>query len=973
MPRKATSDVIRLRGVRHNNLKNLDLDLPKGRLIVFTGLSGSGKSSLAFDTLFAEGQRRYVETFSPYVRQFFDRMDKPQVDRIDGIPPAIALGQRNTVRTTRSTIGTMTEICDHMKHLWTHLARCHCDRCGSLVTRDEPLAIWEAVRASQADELFVTFDVPLARKISVEESLQFIGKQGYQRILNPTVKPRHGNLPEVLRVDEAAKRLAKRKLTALSVVQDRVRLAKRNRARFLEAVEQAYQFGKGHLTVYSDASGTQRFSRQFHCAACDLEYRDPSPSLFSFNNPIGACPECRGFGRIISIDYRLALPDLSLSIADGVVKPWQTKTGAECQRDMMRAARRDGIPTDVPFRDLPKKIQDWVIHGEPDYGKPGLSWPNTWYGVAGYFRWLESKAYKMHVRVLLSRYRAYTECPACCGHRFKPESLRFRLDYTGSGDWLRLSEFYQLPIRDAAGVVNELAGRLNLSQGDALSPVLCEVRNRLNAMVEIGLGYLSLDRPTRTLSGGETQRVNLTACLGSKLVNMLYVLDEPSVGLHPRDTERLVLLLEKLRDLGNTLVVVEHETGVIRRADHVVDLGPGRGEHGGEIVFNGPGSALAKAKGSLTAEYLHGRKKMDAPPQRKVTKKAARLRLAKFTRNNLHEFEVAIPLGRFVCVTGVSGSGKTTLIRDGLLPALNEKMGGVAGADSNDEAGDIGGDSHMGSLTGWRALEAVMLVDQSSLGRTPRSNPAVYIGAFDDIRKLYADSPEAKARNLPAGAFSFNSAQGQCGYCRGTGFEKIEMQFLSDVFIKCPECNGRRYREHVLEARLTGRAWSIADLLEATADEVIEFLDDFPESRSAAKALAKLQLLSDVGLGYLRLGQPVNTLSGGESQRLKLVRSLAEAQGKRAVTGPTLFLFDEPTTGLHFDDVRLLSKVLHRLVDEGHSVVVVEHNLDLIRQADWVIDLGPDAGDEGGQLVAEGPPEVIARNRRSRTGKALRA
>ena len=973
MPRKATSDVIRLRGVRHNNLKNLDLDLPKGRFIVFTGLSGSGKSSLAFDTLFAEGQRRYVETFSPYVRQFFDRMDKPQVDRIDGIPPAIALGQRNTVRTTRSTIGTMTEICDHMKHLWTHLAQCHCDRCRSLVTRDEPQAIWEAVSASQADEVLVTFDVPLATKISVEESLQFIGKQGYQRILDPTVKPRRGNLPEVLRVDEAAKRLAKRKLTALSVVQDRVRLAKRSRARFLEAVEQAYQFGKGHLAVHSEGAAPQRFSRQFHCAACDIEYRDPSPSLFSFNNPIGACLECRGFGRIISIDYRLALPDLSLSIADGVVKPWQTKTGAECQRDMMRAAKRDGIPTDVPFRKLPRKIQSWVIHGEPDYGKPGRSWPNAWYGVAGYFRWLESKAYKMHVRVLLSRYRAYTECPACRGNRFKPESLRFRIDYTGSGDWLRLSEFYQLPIRDAAGVVNELAGRLNLSQGDALSPVLNEVQNRLNAMVEIGLGYLSLDRPTRTLSGGETQRVNLTACLGSKLVNMLYVLDEPSVGLHPRDTERLVLLLEKLRDLGNTLVVVEHETGVIRRADHVVDLGPGRGEHGGEIVFNGPGSALAKAKGSLTAEYLHDRKKMDAPPQRKVAKKAARLRLAKFTRNNLHEFEVAIPLGRFVCVTGVSGSGKTTLIRDGLLLALNEKMGGLAGADSNDEAGDIGGDSHMGSLTGWRALEAVMLVDQSSLGRTPRSNPAVYIGAFDDIRKLYADSPEAKARDLSAGAFSFNSAQGQCGYCRGTGFEKIEMQFLSDVFIKCPECNGRRYREHVLEARLTGRAWSIADLLEATADEVIEFLDDFPESRSAAKALAKLQLLSDVGLGYLRLGQPVNTLSGGESQRLKLVRSLAEAQGKRAVTGPTLFLFDEPTTGLHFDDVRLLSKVLHRLVDEGHSVVVVEHNLDLIRQADWVIDLGPDAGDEGGQIVAEGPPEVIARNRRSRTGKALRA
>ena len=472
MPRKATSDVIRLRGVRHNNLKNLDLDLPKGRLIVFTGLSGSGKSSLAFDTLFAEGQRRYVETFSPYVRQFFDRMDKPQVDRIDGIPPAIALGQRNTVRTTRSTIGTMTEICDHMKHLWTHLAQCHCDRCGAIVARDEPLAIWEAVSASQADEVLVTFDVPLAEKISLEESLQFIGKQGYQRILDPTVKPRRGILPEVLRVDEAAKRLAKRKLKVVSVVQDRVRLAKRSRARFLEAIEQAYQFGKGHLAVHSGALGSQRFSRQFHCAACDVEYRDPSPSLFSFNNPIGACPDCRGFGRIISIDYRLALPDMSLSIADGVVKPWQTKTGAECQRDMMRAAKRDGIQTDVPFRDLSKEIQNWVIHGEPDYGKPGRSWPNAWYGVAGYFRWLESKAYKMHVRVLLSRYRAYTECPACRGHRFKPESLRFRLDYTGSGDRLKLSEFYRLPIRDAAGVVNELAGRLNLNQSDALSPVL---------------------------------------------------------------------------------------------------------------------------------------------------------------------------------------------------------------------------------------------------------------------------------------------------------------------------------------------------------------------------------------------------------------------------------------------------------------------------------------------------------------------
>jgi excinuclease ABC subunit A len=965
LPSKDTNGAIRLRGVRHNNLKNLDLDLPKGKLIVFTGLSGSGKSSLAFDTLFAEGQRRYVETFSPYVRQFFDRMDKPQVDRIDGIPPAIALGQRNTVRTTRSTIGTMTEICDHMKNLWTHIAQCRCDHCGEPVTRDEPIAIWKTLLGSQSSEALVTFDVPLSDRISLAESLQLIGKQGYRRIVDPTAKNKLGRLPELLRIEEAAKRLAKCKLTSLTVVQDRIRLAKGSRARFLEAAGQAYQFGKSHLAVHTEVIVQQRFSRHFHCAACDAEYRDPSPALFSFNNPVGACPECKGFGRIISIDYRLAMPNLTKSIAGGVVKPWQTGHGVECQREMMAAAKQNGIPTDLPFNKLPKKARDWVTHGEPDYGKPGRTWPDAWYGVAGYFRWLESKAYKMHVRVLLSRYRSYTTCPGCEGQRFKPDSLRFKLDHTGTGDWLTLSDLYRLPIRDAAGVINELADRLDLNRADALAPVLAEVRGRLDAMVRIGLGYLTLDRPTRTLSGGETQRVNLTACLGSKLVNMLYVLDEPSVGLHPRDTNRLVGLLENLRDLGNTIVVVEHETGIIRHADHVVDLGPERGERGGEIVYNGPGSRLAKCRASLTGAYLSGRKKLEPPPARAVTAHTLRLRLAKFSRNNLSDFAVDIPLGRLVCVTGVSGSGKTTLIRDGLLPALRDKLGGTPAVAS------------LAKLTGWRSLESVMMVDQSSLGRTPRSNPAVYIGAFDEIRKLFAASPEANTFELPAGAFSFNSAQGQCGYCRGTGFEKIEMQFLSDVFIKCPECNGRRYRDHVLEARLTPPlakhlAWNIADLLDATADEVILFLDGYPDSRPAAKARAKLQLLSDVGLGYLRLGQPVNTLSGGESQRLKLVRSLAEAHSKRTATGPTLYLFDEPTTGLHFDDIRLLARVLHRLVDEGHSVLVVEHNLDLIRQANWVIDLGPDAGDEGGQLVAQGPPHTLAKNKQSHTAKALR-
>ena len=977
MPKKANSDVIRLRGVRHNNLKNFDLDIPKGKLTVITGLSGSGKSSLAFDTLFAEGQRRYVETFSPYVRQFFDRMDKPQVDRIDGIPPAIALGQKNSVRTTRSTIGTMTEICDYMKNLWPHISKCHCDRCGEIVSSDPPLSIWEFLRKNGIGEIFITFKLPLSQKFSIKESLSFIGKQGYRRIIDPTVKVKTASLPKVLRIEDAVEILCEQKLTILSVLQDRMCLTNTTRSRFFEAIEQAYQFGKGHLQIYSEGLGITVFSRHFHCAACDLKFQDPSSSLFSFNNPIGACVDCKGFGRIISIDYNLALPDLSLSVSDGVVKPWQTKTGAECQRELLLAAKRKGIPTDIAFKKLSKKDRDWIVYGEPDYGEPGRSWPKAWYGVAGYFRWLESKSYKMHVRVLLSRYRSYTECSSCKGHRFKPESLRFKLDYTGNGHWLTLSDFYRLPIRAAAQVIDKLIDRLNHSQSDALSPILDEIKNRLNAMVEIGLGYLTLDRPTRTLSGGETQRVNLTSCLGSKLVNMLYVLDEPSVGLHPRDTERLITLLQKLRDLGNTLVVVEHEAAVIQRADHVVDLGPGRGELGGQIVFNGEGSKLPADKVSLTAAYLTGRKKQEPPPKRKISNKTPQLQLLKFTQNNLKNFSISIPIGRFVCVTGVSGSGKTTLIRNGLLPALNDKIGSEdSGSKKVDGLVGVNGELSLGKLYGWRLLDSVMMVDQSSLGRTPRSNPAVYIGAFDEIRKLFASSPEAKASELPAGAFSFNSVRGQCSYCRGTGFEKIEMQFLSDVFIKCPECNGLRYRENVLKVKIAplfGKhpAWNIADLLNASAVDVITFLKGFPDDRSANKAIEKLQLLSDVGLGYLRLGQPVNTLSGGESQRLKLVRSLAEAQGKRSLSGPTLFLFDEPTTGLHFDDIRLLSGVLHRLVDEGHSVIVVEHNLDMIRQADWIIDLGPDAGDDGGQLVAEGPVEKIVKNKKSYTARAL--
>jgi excinuclease ABC subunit A len=1058
MSKSSVRSAIRLRGVRHNNLKNFDLDLPLNQLIVVTGLSGSGKSSLAFDTLFAEGQRRYIETFSPYARQFFDRMDKPQVDSIEGIPPAIAIEQRNAVKTTRSTVGTMTEIADYMKLLWPHIAQLHCRQCGKLVRKDSPQQVWEGVNdeyrmtnggTGAAAEVLITFDIPLAEKISLEESLALVSKQGYQRLLVGE---------EMVRIEELVSRSRNSSFAIchLTVVQDRVKLAAANRARFVEACEQAYHFGKGKLAIRflnteKGAQKTKLFSNRLHCAECDIEYREPTTALFSFNHPVGACPTCKGFGRVISIDYDLVIPDRSKTLAEGVVKPWLVGHGLESQSDLMKACRELEVPTDVPFEKMSKKWQDFVILGEPDYGKDEEhEWPRAWYGVKGYFRWLESKAYKMHVRVLLSRYRAYTTCPDCNGARFQPETLLYRvsvgddvrsltrsrdqseLPHVGSYKELTLADFYRLPIRDALAFVNHFAETKNFKANDPIGLVFSEVRSRLGFLNEVGLSYLTLDRATRSLSGGETERVNLTTCLGTRLVNTLFVLDEPSVGLHPRDTERLVRILEQLRNAGNTVVVVEHEASVMRAADQIVDIGPGHGATGGQVVFQGTYRDILKSKGSLTGEYLSGRKEIEIPERRAVNLRAAAdkeelarhgfalneraenadhrqdaagtLKLSRATRHNLKDVSVEIPLSRFVCVTGVSGSGKTTLIREVLLPALEAKLRTQAAElkmaakasermDTEEDEGEESGASAQGTqgatLTGFENVSRVVLVDQSALGKTPRSNPAVYIGAFDDIREVFAQSEVAKQRGLNASAFSFNSAQGQCERCRGAGFEKIEMQFLSDVFIRCPECDGRRYRSHILEVKVRGteKAWSIADVLEATVDEAFEFLRDFPELRSAVRAAESLKLLQEVGLGYLRLGQPINTLSGGESQRLKLVRHLAEATQSAVGVSPTLgnataegrrdahrtlFLFDEPTTGLHFDDVRVLLKVFQRLTDAGHSVVVIEHNLDVIKSADWVIDLGPGAGDEGGTVVAQGTPEEIAACEQSPTGKFLR-
>ncbi len=1091
MTTPVSAAAIRLRGVRHNNLKNLALDVPIGRLTVVTGLSGSGKSSLAFDTLFAEGQRRYIETFSPYARQFFDRMDKPQADRIEGIPPAIAIEQRNTVRTTRSTVGTLTELCDYLKLLWPHVAQLHCRQCAQPVRREPPQVVWQIMTAAAAAadaEALITFTVPLSARLSLQDSLELIAKQGYQRLVA-------GN--EILRIaDVDQHRPFRTPPSAITVVQDRLKIRDAHRARFIEACEQAYHFGKGKLTIFDlQPPGLLRqprpFSAGYHCANCDLDYREPTSALFSFNHPSGACPACKGFGRIITIDYDRAIPDRSKTLAEGCVKPWQVGHGLESQRDLLKFCQSVGIPTNVPFAQLPRKWQDWVIEGDRDYGSDeDHQWPRAWYGVKGYFRWLESKAYKMHVRVLLSRYRAYTTCPDCQGRRFNPDSLLYQWRIADDGlplehspdanspSALTLADFYALPVEQSLRLIEQFSEKCSSPQrapGRSALPhppspieiVLSEARSRLCYLVEVGLGYLTLDRPTRTLSGGETERVNLTTCLGTRLVNTLFVLDEPSVGLHPRDTTRLIRILEHLRDAGNTVVVVEHEASVMRAADQIVDLGPGQGEKGGEIIFCGHVEQLLESGRSLTGRYLSGRSRIEIPPRRTVRTRpdaslaraataagvpagspagalwlneaappdgprldaGATLRITNASRHNLKNLTVDIPLGRFVCLTGVSGSGKTTLIREVLLPALEARLkpgtllpkqpASRLPADESDADNSAELSNSSGNLAGWESLGQVILVDQAPLGKTPRSNPAVYLGAFDHIRDLFAQSDRARQRGLNASAFSFNSSVGQCERCRGAGFEKIEMQFLSDVFIRCPECNGRRYRAHILEIKLhaNGAEWSIADLLETTVDEALAFLMSFIHLPAGRHALARLRLVQEVGLGYLRLGQPINTLSGGESQRLKLVSHLAEATvaaaaaapsssaqpswparsrgtstplgrgtepramllgqpeappGDRRDGRPSLFLFDEPTTGLHFDDVRVLLQVFQRLVDAGHSVLVIEHNLDVIKCADWIIDLGPEAGERGGQLVAQGTPEDVAACEHSHTGRFLR-
>ena len=939
---------IEVRGARQNNLKGIDIDIPVGKFTVVTGPSGSGKSSLAFQTLYAEGQRRYVETFSPYTRQFFDRMDKPQVDSIRGIPPAIAIEQQNAVKTTRSTVGTITEINDYLKLLFPRLCKGYDPITGDLIEPDTPESILRKTkeRFGKGGALLILFGITVPAKTKPAEFFEFLQQQGYLRVWI---------FGEAYRVDAPEKYKKKTLPSEVDVIQDRV--APSRRSRFLEALERAIDLGKGVASIVDPESGEKlSFSRNWISPETGTELKPPTPGLFSFNHPMGACPACRGFGRVIGIDVDKALPDKSLSIAEGLVRAFQGDSHYECEEDLERCARARGLSLIEPYDEMSEEDQHWIIEG--DGSDPEEAWQHgTWYGVRGFFDWMESRAYRMHVRVFLSRYRSYTTCKDCKGTRLKPEALNFRVaDKT-------LPELWHLSIDDLA----DFFSTIQVRKEDTTAKMLHEeVSNRLGYLREVGLGYLNLDRPTRTLSGGETERVNLTTCLGASLTNTLFVLDEPTVGLHPRDVGKLIGVMRHLRDLGNTIVVVEHEEAVIRAADHLVDIGPGRGDGGGELVYTGDGivsaaDATRKQKDNpraLTLEYLSGKKKIEVPQERRTFDHTLKIRRA--TQHNLKKIDVEIPLGVFCCVTGVSGSGKSTLIHSVLHGNLLREMG-LAGAD--DEVGSCKG------VSGASRIREVVMVDQAPLAKTPRSTPAVYTGIFEPIRKLFTETTDGKSRSLTPGYFSFNSGTGRCARCLGNGYEKVEMQFLSDLYVTCPECEGKRYTPEALEIELAEK--TIHDILQMTVSAAIEFFFAI-EDRKSAKIVEGLQLLADVGLGYLRLGQPLNTLSGGESQRLKLVGHLL-SKPKRQKKGDktTLLIFDEPTTGLHFDDTGMLLRVFERLVEAGESVVVIEHNLDVIQCADHIIDLGPEAGVDGGEVVVCGTPEEVAKHPSSHTGQYL--
>ncbi|PSH05189.1 MAG: excinuclease ABC subunit A [Acidobacteria bacterium] len=956
-----SNEAIVVRGARVHNLKNIDFEIPHNRLTVVTGVSGSGKSSLAFDTIYAEGQRRYVESLSAYARQFLERIEKPDVELIDGIAPAVAIRQKNQTRNPRSTVATATEIYDYLRLLFARVGRTFCSQCGEQVKNDTVDEVAERILqlgdGTRVQALFPLLPPEAVAPADYEgkargrkkkqpeidtssilkDRLFELRKRGFNRLMQNGELFEFSTPESLLEIDFSK---------PVFILLDRIIVDADSHARIIDGVESGYREAGEVIFETAPRDGEPlrlRFSQRFECKHCNLKFEQPEPRLFSFNNPFGACPRCQGFGNTVDFDMNLVIPDASKSLAEGLVEPWTKPKYRPMDTEMRRMARLAGIPLDVPWAKLTRDQQRFIVEGD-----------SSWLGVRGFFEYLETKKYKLHVRVFLSRYRGYSLCGACAGTRLRSEARQVKIE------GLDICQVCSKTIEQAALFFQELT--LTRQEADIAGKLLEQIRDRLRFLNEVGLEYLTLDRLSSTLSGGEAQRIQLATSLGSRLVGTLYVLDEPSIGLHSRDTARLIHILKSLRDLGNTILVVEHDPEVMAAADQILDLGPGAGERGGKLVASGTFDEICANNQSLTGRYLSGDLSIQIPQQRRTLGKHV-LHLRDARGHNLKNLDVTIPLGMLVAITGVSGSGKSTLVHNVLYQRL---------AALKRQAGDTASEGSVGEIEGEQWLDGVELVDQSPIGRTPRSNPVTYIKAFDPIRELFASLPESKKHGYTAGHFSFNIPGGRCETCSGDGTVTVEMQFLADVELVCEDCKGTRYKPETLAVRYHGK--NIHDVLNMTVKEGLGFFAGIP------KLVDKLRVLDEVGLGYLRLGQSATTLSGGEAQRMKLAAHL-QPQGRDSLRKNSngaksgshmLYIFDEPTTGLHFDDVSKLLAAFKKLIDAGGSIIVIEHNLDVIKVADWVIDLGPEGGERGGEIIAAGTPEEIAANERSHTGQWLR-
>jgi excinuclease ABC subunit A len=957
-------DAIVVRGARVHNLRNITAAIPLNSLTVVTGVSGSGKSSFAFDTLYAEGQRRYIASLSAYARQFLERIDRPDVDDIEGICPALAIRQKNYSRNPRSTVATVTEINDYLRLLYARIGITYCHQCGRIVEKDTPQKIADFVMSLPAGQrLYLCIRLALNGTEPQRENsprrpkklapsgpedrlammLPGLQQQGFLRLLIGD---------EVVDLANAVEALERSASKEVHVVVDRLVVQDDIRKRLVDSLEICSREGDGriellllspdppqlervlrgqypHIRLVSHPAGILvKFSEAFECQLCHISYQEPEPRLFSFNNPFGACPECQGFGNTLTIDFDLIIPDKSKSLAEGAVNPWTKPRYRSIQNRLLQFAGSAGIPIDIPWRDLPEEDTNKIVHGHGRFP-----------GILGFFKYLERKKYKMHVRIFISRYRGYATCLACHGDRLRQEARDVRIGGRS------ITELARMTIRQAADFFAGL--ELSRQQASIADRILAEIRNRLDLLVRVGLDYIALDRLSSSLSGGESQRIQLATSLGSMLVGALYVLDEPSIGLHPRDSQRLVEILRSLKSLGNTVLVVEHDPEIMRSADHIIDLGPRAGEHGGEVVFQGAYPALLQDSKSLTSRYLKGDLKIPIPLFRRK-RNGRQIEIANASRHNLKNLSIQFPLGMLVCITGVSGSGKSTLVHDVLYAAIKKSKGEIKESPGGFDA-----------IRGAQFVSDVILVDQSPIGRTPRSNPATYTKAFDDIRQIFAETRDAYARGFGPRHFSFNLEAGRCETCQGNGTVTVEMQFLADVELTCEDCKGKRFKSSVLEVKYKSR--DIAEVLDLTVHEAMDFF------AGKTSLIRKLRVLEEIGLGYLRLGQSATSLSGGEAQRIKLAAFISRSSATNA-----LYVFDEPTTGLHFDDIRKLLAAFDKLISAGNSLVVIEHNLDVIKTADWVIDLGPEGGDAGGRIVFEGAPEDLVECTESHTGRLLK-